>query len=607
MMPSNVSSVVDAYRGREPELMQRYQNSQELIYLLALQKLKSEKEAAMRDIQLKMNPQGEPPTVAQQREGEVRDLSLKELAAQSAGAMQQKQSQIQDAQRNLLQRGIAAAPGAQNAGQMLAGGGIVAFNGESDGSYVDPQAGMSMAERADDYRRRYGSIYRDTRSDTEVYDDLANQREAAEARAAVAENAARQRRARSGIARGETARDPATFAGAARVISDSDLANQVANVVGSPFQRLGGDAAQDTLAAYRQALESGQVPPVVPMPPEAAPSRGGPAAPPPSAAATPPAPAARSENQAAARDAESGALAGVGPQPEGPHGEIMKLLRTDPDEAFRRYQQMYPTMSQSDLAARAAAIEDLKRAKAEEFDPKRQALAGLARFLLGAAGRTRGNEFAGAGAAGLNYLEQQAAAERERAKEIRAEEEKLRGMGEAERRAAFEAGIVGLKEAGLDRRGGISGAAHLYGSDTSAAASRYSSELHFEGMKIAAEAKRVENDLTRKAMDLRTAETAYNTLSARRADKYQEAIKLFEANNPMYKMLLGLPQRTPQQENALRAFETAKANSIKAILGQTDQALARLEDKLGVPRVEAPAPAPSTAGFSLVGSRPGPR
>lgn len=616
MMPSNVSSVVDAYRGREPELMQRYQNSQELIYLLALQKLKSEKEAAMRDIQMKMNPQGEPPTVAQQREGEVRDLSMKELAAQSAATMQNRQAQIQEAQRNLLQRGIAAAPGAQNAGQMLAGGGIVAFNGEEDGSFVGPpnvnQAGMSIAERADDYRRRRGSIYRDPRSAEEIQADANYAAQAAAARAAVAENAARERSGRrSSIARGDTARDPATLGGIAGGIAD--IISPITSVIGAPFQQFQGDAAQDALAAYRLAQQAGQggsapppvvAPPNVPPPPPgggAAPNTGGAAGP---AAA---APAARTEDQARALDAERG-LAAVGAAPEGPHAEIMKLLRTDPYAAFAKYQALYPKMSAEDRAARLKAIEDLKRAKEAEFDPKQQALAGLARFLLGAAGRTRGQEFAGAGAAGLNYLTQQQAAERERAKEIRAEEEKLRGAGEAEQRAAFEAGLAGLKEAGLDRRGGISGAASTYGADTSAAASRYSSELHLEGVRLATEAKKVENELARKTLDLRSAETAYSTLSARRADLQQRAERRLDAVMPMnIKLLQMKQQRTPDEELKLRQYELDRDTEIRQALSETDKALARLETKLGVPSTAPSASKVDTSGFKIVSSRPGPR
>jgi predicted GIY-YIG superfamily endonuclease len=46
---------VDAYRDNPQQLMQRYQQNQELIDLLAMQKLKSEKDAAAREIQMQMH------------------------------------------------------------------------------------------------------------------------------------------------------------------------------------------------------------------------------------------------------------------------------------------------------------------------------------------------------------------------------------------------------------------------------------------------------------------------------------------------------------------------------------------------------------------------
>jgi hypothetical protein len=52
-----IQSKVDAYRSNPQQLMQRYQQNQQLVDLLALQKLKSEKESAARDMQLQMQQQ----------------------------------------------------------------------------------------------------------------------------------------------------------------------------------------------------------------------------------------------------------------------------------------------------------------------------------------------------------------------------------------------------------------------------------------------------------------------------------------------------------------------------------------------------------------------
>ena len=135
-----VAQRVDAYRGNPQALQQKYAVSQELVDLLALQKIKSEKEAAARQMQMQMAQQqaanGEPPTVAQQREKEVMDMTKQELMQQQMGLMQQQQK-AQEAGMQKLAQGIASAPGAQMAAQpqMMAAGGIVAFAGP-DGSQV---------------------------------------------------------------------------------------------------------------------------------------------------------------------------------------------------------------------------------------------------------------------------------------------------------------------------------------------------------------------------------------------------------------------------------------------------------------------------------------
>ena len=64
-----VNQKADAYRNNPQVLEKRYQQNQQLLDLLALQKVKSDKEAAARDMQLKMDQN--PNTIAQQREQEV--------------------------------------------------------------------------------------------------------------------------------------------------------------------------------------------------------------------------------------------------------------------------------------------------------------------------------------------------------------------------------------------------------------------------------------------------------------------------------------------------------------------------------------------------------
>lgn len=474
-MPSNVSSVVDAYRGREPELMQRYQNSQELIYLLALQKLKSEKEAAMRDIQMKMKPQGEPPTIAQQREDEVRDLSMKEFATQVSGAMQQKQAQLQDAQRNLLAQGLAAAPGANTAmtPKAMAAGGIVAFNGVT-GSEVPDVDPISEPETTvvPPGVRQLSSSQGAGLLDAEL------QR--------ITDERNKARDTLEGYTFRRQGQDPTGFAEAKRqyeVLTERQLQLQK-----QQFQQNRPEVVFPGRSTVRNAPSP--VSTVAPPTDEAGLPRGYTAYPTSQASGiasrTPPAaPSAQPEGSAEAPNVAGGlnvpelqrsimdrlnqgvmsphpsiinAVSGLGgyqpgqgdtlaaikaelakmPQGNERQQELLDALKAS-IAANTAHGSMYPGMSPENLRARQQAIEQMRAEAGQEFDPKKQALAGLARFLLGAAGRTRGNEFAGAGAAGLNYLEQQAAAEKASKAQIRGEEESLRKMQEAEAVAKYGA------------------------------------------------------------------------------------------------------------------------------------------------------------------------
>jgi len=94
--------------------------------------------------------QGQPPTVAQQREQEVMNMTKQELA-QQVGQVGQQQMQQQQAALQRMMSGLAAAPGAQNVmpEQAMAAGGIVAFSGE-DGSLVGGESEEEDYDPEDD-------------------------------------------------------------------------------------------------------------------------------------------------------------------------------------------------------------------------------------------------------------------------------------------------------------------------------------------------------------------------------------------------------------------------------------------------------------------------
>lgn len=146
---------VDAYRGNPQQLMQRYQQNQQLVDLLALQKLKSEKEAAARDMQMQMQQQ--PQTIKQQREAELLNMTKQEVMQQTQGVLQQRQAQQQQNMQQVAQQGLGAlanqrpapAPQGQPMPRMAAGG-IVSFQpgGSVDGPVTYQQwLGMSRSER----------------------------------------------------------------------------------------------------------------------------------------------------------------------------------------------------------------------------------------------------------------------------------------------------------------------------------------------------------------------------------------------------------------------------------------------------------------------------
>ena len=146
-LDAQVEQRMDAYRGNPQKLQQRYGQNKELLDLLALQKLTSEKKQVAADMQLKA--QNNPNTIAQQREAEALQLTksamggtLGELAGRTKGTLDQKNALQKQNMGKLAQR--AAQPNAGGLGGLnapspapvrMAQGGIVAFKeGEQVGS-----------------------------------------------------------------------------------------------------------------------------------------------------------------------------------------------------------------------------------------------------------------------------------------------------------------------------------------------------------------------------------------------------------------------------------------------------------------------------------------
>jgi hypothetical protein len=126
----DIDQKVDTYRNNPEALAQMYQQNQQLIDLLALQKLKTEKEAAMRDMQMKM--QTPAASIKDQREQEVMGMMRNEVAQQVAPGLQVAGQQAAQAAAPPVPQGggLQSLPAPNMQGMGMAEGGIVAFAGE---------------------------------------------------------------------------------------------------------------------------------------------------------------------------------------------------------------------------------------------------------------------------------------------------------------------------------------------------------------------------------------------------------------------------------------------------------------------------------------------
>jgi hypothetical protein len=144
MIDQEINSRVDAYRGNPEALQQKYAVSQQLIDLLALQKIKSEMDAKSRDMQLKMAQTGKKPPIAQQLQQEVVGRTKQEMQKQLAGTMQQEAMEKQKALQQAVQsqeQGVAGLPaGNMMPPKAMAAGGIIDFSDEPAPNYEEGMA-----------------------------------------------------------------------------------------------------------------------------------------------------------------------------------------------------------------------------------------------------------------------------------------------------------------------------------------------------------------------------------------------------------------------------------------------------------------------------------
>ena len=548
-----VDDRVAAYAGNTKPLEQRYAMSQDLLDLLALQKIKSQKEAAARQMQLQMAQQQAQSgqgsmTVAQQREQEVDALTKNELAQQRGNTAQQQTQQQQDKMKQMMS-GIAGAPGAAMAAQptAMAAGGIVGYAGPQGSQVQDPLAlARQRAEQALAKLRTFG--LRQRKENPEGYQ--AAERESQQAQDAVA-----------------TAERDLT-GGAAGVLRRSMGAGPVP--AGPAPAPAGADAVADRPTAPPAAPPAAAAGPAN-LPPAAVVAAAQNAPKPPGLPGMPGAAAAPPQIQPGA----------VGPANDfGKRLEAAAIKNAEIDPAVAQVAEEKRVEGRMALTPEQRKVYEegiggLQKMYGEQYDPERQRQEGLKRFLIGAGGRRYG-EFAGGARGAMNYDEKQRAAKLKEFGDVQTARTGLIGIDRANVKGGIEAGQEAYKQSSMTQRQGADSGARMYGEDVKSRDSLYSIDVgsrdkaldrDIDRLKIAVQ--KDTNAATRESLSFDKARTIYSaTLS-----KVQELERKYDNDfAKQYGML-----QTQEQTGKL---DPAQKNQLETGRLQLDQQKAKLRKEM---------------------------
>ena len=515
MIDQEVAARVKEFKGKPQALQEKYAASQQLIDLLALQKIKSMQEAAARQMQLQMAQQqaanGESnATIAEQREKEVMDMTKNELAQQRGELAQQQQTEQQQAMQKLM-GGIASAPGAASAmePQAMAAGGIVAFK-EGDGV------------KDERYKRKEGESFEDFRARVLALDQADTQERLKQER-----NETERARLMELEKRGGAAIPPSPY-GIKRDLGIASLAPQAPQAQQAP--RLPVSEAQATMQAGPQAA----MPPPAPMAP-----------PPPQAGPRPPMPAAPPPQ----------AQQGLGGLQMGPpmdtvqnavERQTISALKTNPQadklaEEKRIEDRLKLTPEQR--AVYDEGIAGLKKFYDQDFDPEMQRREGIKRYLLGMGGRRTG-EFAGGAGAAMDYDTAQRNQQRARFGEMQKSREGLIGLEREPIKSGIEGGFKTFDQSSQLLRSGLQAGTDITKTEQTArdnAAMREIEKLKIGAQNAATAAQRDANDFAKLSGHL-------STITNNRARAEQAVIKSFQKNAQAIEMQL---MANPKDKNAL--------------------------------------------------------
>jgi hypothetical protein len=458
--------------GNPEALQQMYQQKQQLIDLLALQKIKSEKEAAARDMTLKMAQQsGQPQTIAQQREQQVLDMTKQEMVQQQAGNLghqqQEQQQNLQQVLKGMSQGaqqppqqgtpgvpqqsapGIAALP---TQGLMppkaMAGGGIVAFD---EGGFAK---GSDAADWEEEWKRRQAELEDPNRAQTWVERNIVDRKQQSYDQAKRRAASELSKQYKPGINTPTTKAERAAYEAKEAIIKN--LAEGKYDPTGKPLvPTVGGKPA--TQVAPKAPVPETQTPAIAENPLQKVLDKNKLAPQQPRQAAPVLAP------QATAEKAPAGGLQGI------MEAAATKQVGRDPVAEARAKREEataalgYNPEEKAKFEANQKAMADYDKA---QFDPEKLRSEQLTDFLLGGAGHsTMGMTLSSSGKAGVSRRRQQEAMERARMGERQTKEEGLLELGRKAREEGFKVGEKSAENAETGMRQGLASGTAMVDAD----------------------------------------------------------------------------------------------------------------------------------------------
>lgn len=550
----SVDDRVSAYMGNPKPLEQRYAMTQDLLDLLALQKIKSQKDAAARQMQLQMAQQNAQDgqanmTVAEQRKQEVDALTKNELAQQRGDTAQKQAGDQQAAMQKMLSSGVAAAPGANAAAQpkMFASGGIIGYAGPEGSSVEDPRRKRREGESFAEFRRRMFDL------------DLEMQRE---------KNATRD-------ADREAERQRLIAERGGEIIPPSPFLDR------APLPTPGAPALPSRPASVSEAQATAAAGPQAAVPPAnvVAAAQGAPK--PPAPPAAPKLPGIAGLPGAAGPAAPAGPA--VGPANDfGKKLEAAALKNAEIDPAARQLSEEQRIEKRMALTPEQRAVYDegiagLQKMYQEQYDPERQRQEGIKRALIGAGGRRYG-EFAGAARAGMAYDDQQRAAKLKEFGDVQKARTGLIDIDRANIKGGIEGGQKAYEQGSLSQRQGLESGSRLYGTDVETRNKALDREI--ERLKIAAQ--NAATAAARENLSFDKARTVYSATVGRVQELERRLDDDFAKQNGMLLMAEQSGKMDAAQKNQLDTAKIQLQIQKAKIRREMEPVLESARSKLGV-------------------------